>query len=115
MNVDSDCTRRKTKIRLAKRTARLVGAPSIIKRAIGHWITIRKKCRRIFVNDWHANFVKLHWNFREPSITDRVASGRFMHSIDVDAAPESFLFGGDRIDDHPSDGFSCRCVKPADE
>src|SRR5205823_11142377 len=102
-------------LRLSKRPGRLLRPPAIIKRAIGHWITIRKKRRRIVIDYWHADFVELHRNFAEPLVTNDITGRSFVRAIDVGAAPQSFFFSRDRIDNHSTNGFSIRRVQPADQ
>src|SRR6266513_1477531 len=100
VNVYSECAGQKAKLRLSERSRRFLGSPAIIKRAISHRITIRKKRRRIIVNHWHPNFSKLDWNLSEPLLARRVAGRGLVHAIDVGAAPQPFFFGRNRIDNH---------------
>src|SRR6266513_2369045 len=81
MNVDSDCAGQKMEVRLCKRPGCFLRPPSVIKRAIGHWIAIRKKRRRIVIDYWHANFVELHRNFAEPLVTNDITGRSLVRAI----------------------------------
>src|ERR1700686_2133877 len=102
-------------IGLSKGPGRLLRSPTVVKRAIGHWIARGKKCRRIVIHHRHTNFVQLQSNFAKPLVTARVTGRSFMRSIDISAAPESFFFGSNGIDNHAADGLSIRRVEPTDQ
>ena len=87
MDVNCNRSRHKTKIRARERTRHGAGIPTVIESAIAHRINIRKKCGRIVVHDWNADFVKLSDNLSEPLVADCPTSDTLVCSIDIGAAP----------------------------
>ena len=115
MNVYRHRARDEMKVRLRKRAGRLLRPPAVIKSTIGHRITVRKKCRRVVVNDRHADLVKLQRNFTQPLIASDVAGGSLMRAIDIRSSTQSFFFRRDRIDNHSPHGRRVWCVQAADQ
>ena len=105
----------KAKIRLGKRTRHRRGIPTVIERTIGHRIALGEKRRRLIVNDWNPNFVKLSGDFRKPLVANFHSAGCIVRTIDIGAAPKSALLRRYRIDNHTADRRRGRRVEPANE
>src|SRR2546428_5540796 len=105
----------KAKIRLVKGYRHRPGIPTVIERTIGHRIALGKKRRRLIVNDWNPNFVKLSGDFRKPLVANFHSPGCIVRTIDIGAPPKSALLRRYRIDNHTADRRRGRRVEPANE
>src|SRR5215471_11583567 len=115
MDVNGDRSRHKMKIGARERTCHYARVPAVIERAIGHWISIRKKRGCVVVHDWNPDFVKLSDSLKKPSVTGYPTRDSAFCTIDIGAAPESAFLYCNRIDNHASHGLSSRRLQPADQ